>query len=138
MKYRVLIIDDDVSLNKINEKVLLGSGLVSEVHIVSNGLLGLEYIVSRVNSGMPLPQFIILDLQMPVMDGFTFLQEYESLEFAEKTRIQVIVFTSSSNPRDREKARAKGVRHFLSKPYLLRGLQDIFYQSYRGSGTMVW
>src|SRR5688500_11679417 len=111
MKPRILIVDDDKLLNRINEKVLLGSGLVEEVHIVSNGLLALEYLLTRIAKGIPLPGIIILDLGMPVMNGFDFIDEFAKLDFHGKSKIQLVVFTSSSNPRDQERVHARGIRH---------------------------
>ncbi len=125
MKKRILIIDDDPLLNKINEKVLLAAGFVNEVHIALNGLQALEYLNSRISKNYPLPDLIILDLHMPVMDGFEFLDRYNEMQFSGKCNINLVVFTGSSSIRDRKKAEERGITHFLNKPYLLRGLKDI-------------
>ncbi len=125
MKKRILIIDDDRVLNKINEKVLLVAGLVKELHIVENGRQAIDYLKTRLTKSDPLPEIIIFDLHLPIMDGFSFIDVFQEMEFAGKSNIELVVFTSSSNPRDRQKALGKGITHYLSKPYLLRGLSDI-------------
>ena len=125
MKKRILIIDDDKLLNKINEKVLIAAGVVNELHIVLNGQQALDYLENRRSKEYPLPDIIVLDLHMPVMDGFAFIEEFNKLTFPGKSKIELVVFTSSSSPRDKQRAIAAGIRHYLNKPYLLRGLVDI-------------
>lgn len=125
MKKRILIIDDDKLLNKINEKVLVAAGVVNELHIVLNGKQAMEYLENRLEKNYPLPEIIVLDLHMPVMDGFAFIDAFNNLSFPGKSKIELVVFTSSSSIKDKQKALAAGVRHYLNKPYLLRGLVDI-------------
>jgi CheY-like chemotaxis protein len=125
MKKRVLIIDDDKQLNKINERVLHASGLVSELHIVGNGMEAIEYLNSRIDNAYSLPEIIVLELNLPKMNGFEFIQYFNEIKFNGKSRIELVVFTASSSPRDRQKAIQLGIRHYLNKPYLLRGLSDI-------------
>jgi CheY-like chemotaxis protein len=129
MKKRILIIDDDKLLNKINEKVLHAAGLVKELHIVVNGIQAIDYLTARIEKNYPLPEIIILDLHMPVMGGFDFIDRFKEMEFPGKSNIQIVVFTSSSSPRDRQKARDRGIEHFVNKPYLLRSLTDIVMRS---------
>lgn len=125
MKKRILIIDDDEQLNKINEKILLSSGLVSELHITRNGKDALDYLSTRIEKGYALPHIIITDLDMPVVDGFEFIDAFHRLDFSGKSAMELVVFTGSSNPKDRQKALARGIRHYIPKPYLLRPLRDI-------------
>jgi CheY-like chemotaxis protein len=125
MKKRVLIIDDDVQLNKINEKILDSSGLISELHISKNGKEGLEYLKARAEKKYPLPHIIILDLDMPVLNGFGFIDAFLQLDIPGKKSIELVIFTSSSSAKDRQRAIDKGIKHYIEKPYLLRPLRDI-------------
>lgn len=125
MKTRILLVDDDPLLNKINEKVLNEAGLVRELHVVANGREALSYLENRRLKEYPLPEFIILDLNMPVMSGLEFLDEFNKLDFPGKRNIEIVIFSDSSNPRDRQRAASKGARHYIDKPYLLRGLTDM-------------
>ncbi|HEY0652218.1 MAG TPA: response regulator [Chryseosolibacter sp.] len=128
MEKRILLVDDDVQLNKIHEKILPSSGLATEVHTALNGREALDYLRARIEKGYPLPNIIIVDLEMPVMNGFEFIDAFNAMNTPGKSNIEVIVFTSSINPSDRSKALAKGVRHYLNKPYLIRALHDVFMQ----------
>jgi CheY-like chemotaxis protein len=125
MKKRILLIDGDQMLNKINEKVLFSAGIASELHIVQNGDDALTYLHARLNKSYPLPDLIIMDFTLPEQDGFDFMDAFERMDFPGKSKIEIIVFTASSSVKDKQRAMSKGIRHFISKPYLLRGLMDI-------------
>jgi CheY-like chemotaxis protein len=125
MKKRILIVDADRALNKINEKVLCSAGIVNELHITTNGLDGINYIKNRIEKNYPLPDIIILDLNIPVLSGFEFIDEFQKIDFPGKSTIEIVIFTSSSNPKDKLKAQLRGIRNYLDKPYILRGLVDI-------------
>lgn len=125
MKKRILIIDDDIMLNKINEKVLVAAGIVSELHVTNNGVEGMNYLQHRIDKSYSLPEIIILDLDMPLMNGFEFIEGFQKLQFPGKSAIEIVVFTGSSNPKDKQKATALGIRHYINKPYLVRGLIDV-------------
>jgi CheY-like chemotaxis protein len=129
MKKRILIVDDDQLLNKINEKVLHAAGLVKELHIVINGKQAIDYLANRIEKDYPMPDIIVLDLHMPVLDGFAFIEAFNRLNFHGKSNIELVVFTSSSSIKDKQKAIALGIQHYLNKPYLLRGLTDIVMRS---------
>lgn len=128
MKKRLLIIDSDVHLNKLNEKVLRSSGIVDDLHIVNNGQDALDYLQTLLDNNSSLPDVIVFELQMPIVNGFEFIDQFSKFEISEKETVELVVFTASSKPSDRQKAISKGIRHYLSKPYLLRGLRDILLQ----------
>jgi CheY-like chemotaxis protein len=130
MKMKVLIVDDDKLLNAVNRKALIHSGFVDEVAIAMNGREGIDHLLHLINTNSSNPDIIILDLDMPVMNGLQFLDEFNKLEFHGKKEIEVIVFTDSDNRRDRQQAMLKGVKTFLDKPYLLRGLYENLRRRY--------
>ncbi|MBT1705974.1 response regulator [Chryseosolibacter indicus] len=125
MRKKILLIDNDQQLNRINEKVLLRSGIVSQLHITSNCREAIDYLRSREEKGYPLPDVIVFEINLPFMNGFEFIEAFNSLQITGKSRIALVVFTSSSNPRDRQRMLAKGIRHYINKPYLLTNLRDI-------------
>jgi CheY-like chemotaxis protein len=128
MKKKLLIIDNDRHLNIVNEKVLLSSGIVNDLHIVYNGKDALEYLKSRAEDHAALPDIIVFDLQMPIVNGFDFIDQFAMLEIPGKDNMELVVFTASSKFSDRQRAISKGIKHYLDKPYLLGGLRDILSQ----------
>lgn len=136
MKRRILIADNDEQLNRINAKVLTAAGIVDDLRIVNNGRDAINYLQHCLVENKPMPDIIIFDLALPTLDGFGLIDAYERLDFPGKEDIQLVVFTASSNPGDRQKAASRGIRHYVNKPYLLRNLKDIIMRSPRPTHTL--
>jgi CheY-like chemotaxis protein len=109
----LLLIDDDLIYSFVFPELVRQSGKVEHFHIENDGLSGLKYL----ESCKEYPNLILLDLKMPVLDGFGFLEEY-GLHFADKLKDTVlVVMTSSIRQKDREEVmRHPFVSDFLSKP----------------------
>lgn len=69
---------------------------------------------------------ILLDLHMPVMDGFWFLEAFKNLEYYNKQAISIALVTSSENPKDEELAKLLGVELFFKKPLSKECIEKIF------------
>ncbi|HEY9827284.1 MAG TPA: SpoIIE family protein phosphatase [Stenomitos sp.] len=102
----VLLADDDRSTRLILRMVLQKEGY--EVVETENGALCLEAFMNRK------PDIVILDAQMPVMDGFECCKRLKQLPFGD--RIPVIMLTGLQTPRDMDAAFQAGVADFVSKP----------------------
>ncbi|MDX1627458.1 MAG: response regulator [Fulvivirga sp.] len=109
----VMVIDDnDIDLF-INKRVIEFSKFGENILTMQSAKDALQYL----NSGKELPEVIFLDLNMPIMDGYGFLYEFEKFPEEIKTQISIFVLTSSDNDRDREKTAANPrVSKFVSKP----------------------
>ncbi len=103
---RVLIVDDSISIRHVLAQALTRAGF--EVATARDGVDALHAMVRGV------PQVIVLDLEMPQMDGFAFLEALRELPEAASTR--VIILTSRAGEAHRERARALGVAEYLVKP----------------------
>jgi len=66
----------------------------------------------------------LLDLNMPIMDGFTFLEAFRKLNLPDKEKVTIIVVTSSEDPDDIMKARRMGVDHYIPKPVTEKDLRQ--------------
>lgn len=110
---KVLLIDDDETSNFLNEFLIQGMGIVDEVLIATNGQEGIE-ILNLQNSDNP--EIIFLDLNMPVMDGFEFLEAFEKIRKEKKLDIPVFILTSSNYFKDYERAKKFSVAGYIIKP----------------------
>jgi len=114
---RVLLVDDNDIDNFINERMITTSGF-SKTVIVKNSAQGaLDYLKSIEDNPAQLPQAIFLDLNMPVMDGFGFLTEFENFSDEVRRTCKIIVLSSSISPEDINRASTNPyVQKFLNKP----------------------
>ena len=113
----VLLVDDsDIDLF-INRKVIELSGFDAELVTFKSGSEAISYIKDHQEAVNCIPDLILLDLNMPVFDGYQFLFEYSKLSETVRSKCKIVVLTSSNNERDREKIDVNtDVLHFLSKP----------------------
>jgi CheY-like chemotaxis protein len=113
---RVLLVDDDDDANYLQEKHFRKNNFAEHVDKVCNGVEALEYINECIAGKHTLPEIIFLDLNMPKMDGWTFLEKYNQLSDKVKSKITLIILTSSMNPDDAERAnRTPEVKGYKNK-----------------------
>jgi CheY-like chemotaxis protein len=112
----VLLVDDDAVCNLICRKILQKTGLVSEIDVAMNGEEALNVFNDCFTGTRSQPDIILLDLNMPVMDGFSFIEAFKKMPLVHKSKTRIIILSSSIDPRDMQKAKAMGVDHYLSKP----------------------
>jgi CheY-like chemotaxis protein len=110
----VLLIDDDDICNFLMTKALERLGAVKEIRSVLNGKQAIDLILRTDNQN--LPEIIFLDINMPIMDGFAFLEAYNDLALLNKQDTRIVIVTSSDSPSDRVRAQSLGVKDFLLKP----------------------
>ena len=114
---RVLLIDDNDIDNFINERMITTNFFSNRVIVKNSGESALNYLKENAGEDANLPQVIFLDLNMPIMDGFAFLTEYEKLPDAVKKNCKVIVLSSSISPEDINRASTNPlVVKYVNKP----------------------
>jgi CheY-like chemotaxis protein len=112
---RILLVDDESLFNFLHKRMLELTGISKEIHTTFNGVQAIEYLKANCWEGK-LPDVILLDLSMPVMDGFAFLEAFSAIDFPNKKKISIVIITSSIDGRDRVRARELGVTRYLIKP----------------------
>ncbi len=123
----VLLVDDSASTNFYNKKIIETSGKVEHIFEVANGLEALEFIHQKGRfNHYPSPDIIFLDINMPKMDGFEFLEQYAKLA-KQKTAHSIIVFLTTSNwSKDKMKAAENDLIHgFIEKPLKEKDLKKL-------------
>lgn len=121
----VLLVDDDHIFNFLSTKILQKTGMAGEISTALNGKEALELLKRHYKESVNVPDVILLDLNMPIMDGFTFLEEFNTLDMPNKDQIRIIVVSSSQDPRDIQRARELGVKHYIQKPVTEHGLRAL-------------
>lgn len=110
----VLLIDDDSTFQFIGKALLKYVGIPPEN--IQSALSGKHAMDLLTSMGKSLPDLILLDLNMPIMDGFGFLDAFNKMEHPEKSRSKIIVLTSSHNAADMERVRQFGITKYMTKP----------------------
>ncbi|WP_319482163.1 response regulator [uncultured Draconibacterium sp.] len=112
---KIIFIDDDTEMMRIYNSILEQKKLSDYLIHFENAQQGIEYL-KRIKNKEDLPDYILLDLYMPVMDGFKFLQYFDKLKKL-KESIEVFVCTSSQKQDDRNKVmKYSFVSAYLEKP----------------------
>lgn len=116
MKKNILLVDDDKIFNFLSEKTIASLGFANEIHFALNGEEALD-ILERCRDGeLEKPDIIFVDLSMPVMDGFEFIEAFRRADLPGKESITLVVLTSSADPMDINRARELGIKYYFNKP----------------------
>lgn len=100
-KYNLLVLIDDSPFDlKINTRIAEHAGLFREVLRFSSGKSALEYLLENQNIPEKLPSLILLDIQMPEMNGFEFVQHYAQLPAAAREKCKLAILSSTDDERD--------------------------------------
>ena len=121
---RIFLIDDEHLNNFINTKMITRF-LPYEVTAFTRAVEALESLKTLQDPAL-LPEVIFLDINMPEMDGWQFLQAYSQLDDRIHRHCNIVVLSSSIDIRDIERAKSfKVVREFISKPLSAENLRFI-------------
>jgi CheY-like chemotaxis protein len=123
---KVMLVDDnDIDL-KINTKLIKLAKVFDEIIICPSGEEALEYISKHLNEPDKLPSFILLDIQMPEMDGFEFLDEYKRFSKSFTDTCPVAMLSSTLDFGDIQRAEANPyVIKLLKKPLSVKDLKAL-------------
>jgi len=131
---RVMIIDDNEVDLKINSKIISITKLFDEVIICQSAEEALSFIHGNLAAADKLPNFILLDIQMPEMDGFEFLEQYRKLPVSFTSTCWIAMLSSTLDFGDIQKAEANPyVVKLLKKPLKPAELQEILSRYYKQS-----
>ncbi|WP_295334868.1 response regulator [Flavobacterium sp.] len=113
----IMLIDDDEIFTYIIKKIIEESDIAEHINIFSNGRDAINYLSEVANEVVLLPKVIFLDLNMPLLDGWGFLDEYIRLKPKLCRKINLYVITSSVSHYDHEKSKEySDITDFIVKP----------------------
>jgi CheY-like chemotaxis protein len=122
---RILLVDDDRVTNLMHQRQIVRQHLARFVDVATDGQSALDYLSGRIAAGEAQPELVLLDINMPRMNGFEFLLEYAKLP-GDLHRSQCVVMVSTSTlNRDRDRAQADP---FVAS-YEVKPLTEIDFES---------
>jgi CheY-like chemotaxis protein len=122
----VMLIDDNSTDNFINERVIQVSGFSRQIITEDKGRSALDYLEMNKGNLSKIPELILLDLNMPVVNGFAFLDEFKKLPENVKTKSRIVVLTSSDKIEDIDAIKELPIiMDYISKPLSEKSLQNL-------------
>ena len=123
-KINLLVIDDDDINIFIIKKIVEKTGFDIDMVSKNNGQQAIDYLKQTISSNLPLPQLILIDINMPVMNGWEFIEAYQELDF--KKEADLYILSSSVYENDIEKTKSySSVKGFISKPLSIERLTEL-------------
>jgi CheY-like chemotaxis protein len=127
-----MLIDDNIIDLKINSKIILISKLFDDIVQCQSGEEAISYFKTHASQPEQLPHLILLDIQMPEMDGFEFLENYKMFPAIWKENCQVAMLSSTLDFGDIHKAEAnQDVLKLLKKPLIPAELEVLFKSNFK-------
>jgi CheY-like chemotaxis protein len=124
-KIDLLVIDDDDINIFIIKKIVEKTGYDINMVAKTNGQLAIDHLTTAINSNSPFPQLILIDINMPVLNGWEFLEAYDKLNVSQQ--VDMYMLSSSVYENDIEKAKTyKKIKGFISKPLSINRLIELF------------
>ena len=123
----VLILDDDDVSNFIYKKIIESSGIANNIVTFQKGRLAIEYLADKASSSDSFPDMIFIDINMPVMNGWDFLDEYKE-KIAPRVDKFVFISMLSSSVYKEDIQKAQGydvVNEYISKPLTQEGVSEL-------------
>lgn len=127
-----MLVDDNHDDNFFHEREIKKNNLTTIVIVKNTGLEALEYLKSKKNIAYVQPDLIFLDINMPGMNGWEFLKEYNRLDKKLQSNVIIIMLTTSDNPDDEARSKTWNfVSDYITKPLTREIMEDIIKKYFK-------
>ena len=128
----ILLIDDDIDCNFFHQRLINKMDCTENIYIAKNGKDAIELLTKEENGKYLNPDIIFLDINMPIMNGWEFIEEYEKLKDEQKAKVVLMMLTTSLNESDIEKAKnykdIKGYKNKYLDSDAINGILKDYFQ----------
>ncbi len=123
----VAIVDDDKIFHMMAVRLMQLTNVSDRFLTFINGREAIEYLEKNKNCESQIPDTLFLDINMPIVDGWAFLEKYDSIHASLAKEVKIYMVSSSIDPRDTDRAKKnKHVLDYISKPVSKEHLLEIF------------
>ena len=133
-----LLVDDDDTTNYLNSKLLRRMAISDEVLVAVNGqqALDLLHVHCELPTSSACPALILLDVNMPLMNGFEFLRAYAQRPERTNPTVVIIMLTTSLNPNDLEQIQGLPIQGYLTKPLTRDKVNQVLQEHFGHTATV--
>lgn len=122
----VLLIDDDAATNFLHEMVIEEARCAKKSIVAPSGYAALDFLKQNEDQNQTQPELIFLDINMPGMNGWEFIEAYKKLDEIKQANSIIVMLSTSLNPKDKEKAhQIEEITTFRNKPLTVRMVQEL-------------
>lgn len=122
----ICLIDDDPIYQIITKKIIQKSEKASKILSFVNGAEAIDGLISLMHRRDEFPDIILLDIEMPIMDGWHFMERFEKIKALFPKETAVYIVSSSIANSDKEKSKTyEGIRGYFTKPIALQDVLEI-------------
>lgn len=127
---KIMLIDDhDISLF-VTQHILKQLGFSSNSILLPSGFSALNYIKENIDNISNLPDYIFLDINMPIVDGWNFLKQFEKIKPTLSKKISIYILSGQESSHEYNEFKKNGtVEHFFTKPLKITDLQFLKAQN---------
>lgn len=124
---RAFIIDDDEVYIYAIKRLIKIQNLCDEVLVFTDGKQAVDYLEEHQNDGTQMPEVIMIDVNMPVLDGWGFIEAFQKMDLESTKNTKLFMISSSIDPRDVKKAKEIPlIIKYIFKPITFDELKEVF------------
>jgi CheY-like chemotaxis protein len=122
----VLLVDDNDTDNFIHKRIIELAKFSKNIVVKNSGKSALEFLETNEGNLANIPEVVFLDINMPIVDGFVFLFEYDNFPEEIKQKCKIVILSSSDNKKDIDRiVDNEYVIHFITKPLSEESLEEL-------------